>query len=374
MLLISMCTVAVFLVMVFGIPLKQYVTTENSVGSLENKYVVNKFVYVLFFATLVIVSTSRFGFVDTFAYKGMYVSSRNDLAYVNSGPWGVEAGWLYLCYYLNYISPNSKTILLFSAIIIIGAYTHLIKKYSVDPLFSLLLFYFLEFLATNNGIRQMVAAGIIMLAIPLLNKRKIGAYILFFAVVYLAMQLHNSAEIWFILFFVIIGKPLNPIMKMALIFGIVFMFIPSYFNDIIGDMFEDSKYVGYLEKSNGMSFMRALIMGVIPGAFSIGYLTKVKHNNAFIDREEGLLINLTLVNTVLILMGITMQYWARFAFYTSFAPMIMMPKYINGIFNDKTRKLVRIIAIILYFTFFCYNIYVNNDYGNMDEFYWSWDK
>ena len=79
-----------------------------------------------------------------------------------------------------------------------------------------------------------------------------------------------------------------------------------------------------------------------------------------------------IINSVLYIMGLYMQYWARLAFYTSFAPIVLMPKLIYNAFDKKELKLIRFIAIFCYFIFFAYNIYVNVSYGAMNSFYIEW--
>ena len=73
------------------------------------------------------------------------------------------------------------------------------------------------------------------------------------------------------------------------------------------------------------------------------------------------------------IMGLVMQYWARMAFYTAFAPFILMPKLIYEAF-PRNRSAIKAIAIVCYFIFFAYNVYVNIGYGAIGDFYFdvSW--
>ena len=52
-----------------------------------------------------------------------------------------------------------------------------IEKFSCDPIFSLIIFYCILYMDTNNGLRQMVAASIVIMAYPLLMDRKVWKYI-----------------------------------------------------------------------------------------------------------------------------------------------------------------------------------------------------
>ena len=327
-----------------------------------------KHVTFLFAMILILTSTVRHGFIDTYAYKIMYTSARDNLLYVNSAPWGVEAGWLYFLYLLNYISADPKLMLFISALIINLGYIILCKRYSADVNWSLLIYFCLCYMDTNNGLRQYVAAGIMMLLFPMLKQKK---YIYYLLGILLAYQFHESAIVCVFIAIVIVGKVMNMKTILALLFGVMFLIIPSWGNMIIGDMFDDSKYLFYLEFSEGMGMgvLRALITGIIPCVLAIMYLVRCKKSKTKVVGTEAMLLNMLFINTMFIVMGLYMQYWARFAFYTSFAPIVLMPKLVYGVLGKHNYKLVKVFAVMCYLFFFAYNIYVNIAYGAMADFY-----
>lgn len=373
MFLISICTILCILVFLIGTN-KQYVT-ECPMKGFDGKWKfrVDRKIVVLFAIVLICVSTMRYGWIDTYAYKEMYMASRGDLAYVNSAPYGVEAGWLYFCYFLNFFSASPKLLLFVSAIIIIGGYVSVIQKFSCDPIFSLIIFYCILYMDTNNGLRQMVAASIIMMASPLLMENKIWKYVIYIAIILIAMQFHTSASVCILVAIVVIGKPLNNKVKLAVLFGIIFCLMPGLINEYMGDLFSDSKYLYYLDMSGGMTLLRAFVTGIFPAILAILYLIQCKRGNVKIEYKEGILINILFVNSMFILMGSYMQYWNRMGFYTAFAPIVLMPKLVQGMFVREQRSLVKTLAILCYFFFFIYNIYVNIGYGAISDFYISWN-
>lgn len=328
---------------------------------------------MLFALVLVFTSAVRHGYVDTYAYKELYINARNNLAYVNNAPWGVEKGWMYFCYFLNFISPSPNFMLLISAIIIVGVYVYSIKKYSCDPVFSLIIFYCLEYMDTNNGVRQMVASALCIVAFLLITKKKTKNYICSALLVLLAMQFHESAFVCFIIFIAVVGKTLNIRTAGAFGLGLLFWVAPGLVNSQLGDMFSDSKYAGYLALTFGMSFLRAFIVGILPALLAFMYLRKAKRVGEEVEYSEGVLINILLINSMFSIMGLVMQYWARMAFYTAFAPFILMPKLIYEAF-PRNRSAIKAIAIVCYFIFFAYNVYVNIGYGAIGDFYFdvSW--
>lgn len=372
MALISVCTVLILLVLAFSSYKSNII--ESPLGYKGQRRMLTNNYLFLFIAILVVVSTLRYGFIDTYAYKIMYRSARNDLEYVNSAPWGVEAGWLYVLYLLNFISSSPKLMLFLSALLINLAFVSVIKKYSVDVGFSLFLYFCLTYLNTNNGLRQYVAAAIVILAFPLLEKKKFIWYAL---LIYLAYLMHNSAMYCGIVAFVAYGKPFNIKVKAFLVFAVFLLLMPGVANNFIGDTFSDTKYSDYLEigAGMGMSFLRAFISGIIPGILAISYVVNSKKLNREISLSESIILNFLLLNTAFVIMGTSMQYWARMGFYTSFASLVMMPKLIYEFFDEKEHYFVKTIVYLCYFFYFCYNIYVNIDYGAMASFVadFSWN-
>lgn len=369
MTLITVCSILVFCVLTFAMLTQETQLMTNEGFPESSRFYIKKSIFFVIFLILAIVSTSRHAFIDTYAYKDVYVWCQDYNFVTNSKLHDMEDGWYYLNYYLNFISPSPKMILGLVAVVILSAYILLIKKYSSDPAFSLLLFFFLEFMDTNNGMRQMLSAGLAMIGYVFFLKRKWWGYLIFVGLVYLGMQFHTSVEIVFVLMLLVLGKPLNNRIKITFVLCIFFVTIPTMFQDTFERYFEDSEYFGYMMSTeNGMSFMRGLIVAVVPLVFTFVY----KKRAAVIDRDEAIMINFTALNSVFVLMGLVMQFWARLAFYTAFAPMIMMPKYINTVFSPRYRNIIKPIAILLYFGFFAYNIYVNKEYGAMKNFYWSW--
>lgn len=372
MLLVSLCTFGVVLVLLAGQFTQRKTQCLGSGFDNSWKFEIGIRIFIAFAIVLIGTSTLRYGWIDTYAYKEMYIASNGNLAYVNSAPYGVEAGWLYCCYLLNFISESPKLMLFLAAAIIVGAYVFIIKKYSCDPIFSLVIFFCVLYMDTNNGLRQMVAAAIIILGFPLLTSRKIGKYLAYAVMVMVAMQLHESAIVCLFVALVVIGKPFNGKVKLALVFGLVFILVPGIMNEYLGEIFSDSKYLNYLDMTGGMTFLRAFITGIFPAVLAIFYLRKCKRCCIRIDYVEGVLINVLLINSMFVIMGCYMQYWNRMGFYTAFAPFVLIPKLAYNMFLKAQRVKVKMMAIFLYFVFFAYNIYVNIGYGAVEDFYISW--
>lgn len=374
MLLISVCTLLIWLILLYS---NQVKCVENGVTlgfKNEWRYSMSRTLFTAFVVVLILTSTVRHGFIDTYAYKIMYELSRDNLKYVYSEPWGVENGWLLLMYFLNFITKNPIMILFLTALLVNLAYSRISLIYSADVPFSLFIYFSLYFMDTNNGMRQFFAAALIILAYPLLMKKK---YLWYAIIVLLASRLHKSAIFALLIAFVAIGKPFNKKVQLALIAGVMFLLFPELGNTLLGDMFADSKYLSYLEieEGFGMSFLRALITGIVPGVLAIIYLRRLNKAGMPCDKGVAVLFNVIIVNMCFTIMGLYMQYWGRFTFYTSYACVAMMPKLIYEVLgkNKKQYKISKTLCIVAYAFFFIYNIYVNTQYGSIKDFYIDFD-
>lgn len=366
MYLIIICTLFIFLTLFYGKVNQKTLIDPNG----EARQVTTGRVLLAFALILVVTSTLRYGFIDTYAYKIMYTESRGDMNYVYSEPWGVESGWLLFLYYLNYLSASPKLMLFIVALLINFAYMILAKKYSSDAIFSLAVYFCVNFMDTNNGVRQVFSSAIIMLAFPLLLNKK---YILYALLVYVASWFHESAIYVLIIALACVGKPFNLRIILVLIMAIVFLAVPSLVNSVLQETVLNEKYDMYMSMSNGMGPIRCIVIGAVPLVFAILFMLKRRSNNEKISGSDGLLLNMTILNSALYIMGLYMQYWARLAFYTSFAPIIFLPKMIDVVCGKKHAKAVKILAFSLYLTFFAYNLYVNIAYGAISDFYISWN-
>ena len=371
MLLISICTI-LMLIGFLAASNRQYVIQLDN-GEMRRRLQKTNAIFLA--GVLIVVSTLRYGFVDTYAYKIMYTTARNNWNYIFTGAdWGIETGWLFLNYILNYVSKSPKLILFLSALVINLAYVKSVQRYSEDACLSFFLYFCLIYLDTNNGLRQMVAAAIVMLALPLLERKK---YLPFAFWILVAYQMHNSAIVWFVIALAVVGEPFNIRTKAALGIGILFLFTPGTVTGLIDTALEDSQYNYYLDMRGGMRFARALVTGIVPGIFSYLFYRKRKKLGTLVS-QDALIFNLTIINTIFVLMGTYMQYWNRFSFYTFFAMVSIMPRAVREVVGDDTyHRIVRPVMLLLYFAYFCYNIFANSGLpgassNSLQQFYIEW--
>ena len=101
--------------------------------------------------------------------------------------------------FIAFFTPNRYIFILVYTLFLYIVYAVNFYRYTKNPFFALLIFEGLMFFFTFTYLRQVLAAGVIWLAIPFVSQRKFKKYLLF---VVLATLIHNSAAYMILLFFI----------------------------------------------------------------------------------------------------------------------------------------------------------------------------
>ena len=380
MLLISLCFVCIVICLYYG---DRHLQLMNSKGislidSTSKQKGVQKYIWT-FIGILTLFSAVRHGFIDTYAYREMYRESRFNWDYVWTGAgWGIESGWLITCYLLNYICPSSNFILLLAALLINYAYAKSIEKYSEDITLSLWMFFCLNWLDTNNGLRQFTAAALSIIALPLLLnqerdlRKKILCYIGYILIITIGMQWHNSVKVCIPIMIAVLGKPMNWKTWGVMLLCMAFIAGMNFAMDIFVEGAGDTKYVEmYLKKSyGGMGLPRAIVMGFVPLFFVFSYLMKGHQEKQKIHYVDGILINLLVIHSAFTILGLIVQVLSRLCFYTYFVYFLIMPKLMMNVLSGKYNRYRNFAFVCLTF-YFWYNVYVNCRYHAIEDFYFD---
>lgn len=148
------------------------------------------------FILLFILGAFRYDFgLDYFAYEEYYNYVTASEGFIHDQSDRMEIGYSYL----NYLCPSYRFLLIATSALVCVAYYALFKRYIPQKygLFAIFLFY----LSGNNtiifmysGIRNAIAISLLILSIPLIEKKKLIYYA---GMTALAWSFHNSALIIF---------------------------------------------------------------------------------------------------------------------------------------------------------------------------------
>ena len=145
---------------------------------------------------------------------------------------------------IAFFTPNRYVFILVYTLALYVVYAINFYKNTKNPFFALLIFEGLMFFFTFTYLRQVLAAGIIWLAIPYVTHRKFKKYLLF---VMLATLIHNSAAYMILLYFIprrkFEQKHIILFMLALLIFGV--SGLTKYVFSISGDAINNAKIAGY---------------------------------------------------------------------------------------------------------------------------------
>lgn len=134
---------------------------------------------------------------DTESYRLYFYYIINDL---NSMRQTVEPGWVFLNTFADYLGGEFRTVLVLASLAILLPIFFIAKKYSANPMLTIVVFYLLSFYFYSFNItRQMIAVSLILFGLVLLTKNKKYQFLV---LVFLAYLFHTSALIVLPLFFV----------------------------------------------------------------------------------------------------------------------------------------------------------------------------
>lgn len=141
-------------------------------------------------------------------------------------------------------TPNRYIFILVYTLFVYGIYSFNFYRYTRNPYLALLIFEGLMFFFTFTYLRQILAAGIIWIAIPYIAKRQLKKYILF---VIIATLIHNSAIYMILLYFIPIKrfKEKKIILFMMLLFFLGISGITKFIFSLSGNAISNERIAGY---------------------------------------------------------------------------------------------------------------------------------
>lgn len=235
------------------------------------------------------------------------------------------------------------------------------RKYSCDLWFSIFVFVastdYLSWMF--NGIRQFLAVTVILLATPFILKRK---YIPAVLIVLLASTLHQSALLMLPVIFLIQGKAWNRRSVTFIIVSIAILFYANQFTHFLDSMLSNTQYKNVVSdwqewKDNGTNPIRILVYSVpvILSVIGIRYIREADDPVINLSVNAGLIATgLGIVSTVT--SGI---FIGRLPIYCSlYSTGILLPWEIDHMFTEDSRRLVKLVAVVLYLLFFYYQMHI----------------
>lgn len=261
---------------------------------------------------------------------------------------------------LNKIMPSYRALLFAEGILGIAVVLAVVFDFyqEVNAGFALYIFLCTQFIYFMNGVRFLIAACFILLAVKHLI---VGQSRKFFLYVLIATLFHKTALFCIIFYFIkeFHRQNVNKFRNALLIIGILlFPFILPYIIRMVAVIpafsryFSKSKYVA--EFGNvGFRWVVHIVPVMMP-------LLLLGHDILFHDEKAKSLFRVYLLEIPFRMLGLLNTWYTRLSRYPQMIEVILIPYTISMMDNKRNRKILILYYIIWYAFYFCYYAVVND--------------
>lgn len=259
-------------------------------------------------------------------------------------------------------TTNYHIYFFFPAFLSSFAVVKLFKRYSVNPAFSLLIFFSIgTYVMYIAALKQCFAIFFLLLALPYAIDRK---YVRFYLLVFVAMLFHTHAFM-FAIVPLLFGKPWG---KVTIVFFLAALFAMATYDATLGAFMEYAQSIGALVAeievfdNNPINILRVIVYWV-PALLALAFRKRLFSNST---RTENLFVNMSMVSAFILMIGLVQaaNLFARMAAYFEIATAIALPWMIKRLFTKRSAQFITICAAVLYFGYFLYEFGVSKDFGN----------
>lgn len=260
----------------------------------------------------------------------------------------------------SYIS-NYHIYFLLPAFLSSFAVVKLLKRYSINPAFSLLIFFSVgTYVMYMAAMKQCFAMFFLLLSIPYAEEKK---YARFYVLVAIAILFHTHAFMFAILP-LLFSKPWGKTTWIGLA-AVIFAMVT--YDSTLGAFMRYAQSIGAvvdeweLFDGHQINILRVFVYWV-PSIMAFVFRKRLFTDS---NREENLFANMAIVSSIILMLG-TVQaanLFARMAAYFEIAQAVTIPWMIKKIFEKKSAQVVSIAACCCYFIYFFYEFGVSKNFG-----------
>ena len=296
---------------------------------------------IIIMAIFMIVSGLRSGIGDTGMYKHLYEMVINGTV----GEDSYEAGFIFFLECLTKISEDPQFMIIVTSVITQGLNICFLRKYS--SYFELELFMYIAsgyFLTVMNGIRQGLAASIMLMGTNFLIKRKFLPYLIMSL---LMSTIHSSALVMIPVYFIVNNDEWSKNFLRTMILLIITVAFGGIIMKFGLQLLEGTRYGGYSEFDEGGSNIIRTLIAVVP--VIMAYLQRDNLRKIF--PECDIFVNLSIIN--MLIMGLSLYNWifARMTYYFVPYTFVLLPYIIKSIDWKEQKRLIYYSFLVAYFGF-----------------------
>lgn len=306
--------------------------------------------YFLMLAVIIIIGVAAFrtNIGDTSTYVGGY----NDIAgktLAEELEGKGDVGFYLITYYLYQISSNPQFMIFITAFVTQILYFKFFLQYR--SYLDLQVYIYIasgSYFVTMNGIRQSLAAGIVVLSTKYIIENKFKKFLI---ITLLATMIHQSAIIMIPIYFISRMKPWSK--KIFIMIGVAVVGTLLFYEllPILEKLLEGTNYEHYIKvfqegTEQGANILR-VVVAVVP--LVLAYIKRKVIEDSYFNR---VFTNMTVVNFVFMLFSLQTWIFARFTIYFSMFTFILLPSLIKNWNDKKERKMLYIMLLLCYLIFF----------------------
>jgi transmembrane protein EpsG len=313
-------------------------------GIAPSPIIPNRFLAIVAALTLALVSGLRSNIGDTYLYMHSYTLENFTWESIKGSN---DIGFNILQMLLKQISNDPQILILTTGIATNLLIVMVLFKYT--RLFELSVFLYITtgtYTISMNGMRQFLAAAIVMTATKFLLEGKWKPYIL---IVVLASFIHQSSLIMIPIYFIVRRKAWTR--STAMLLGLAVLIVVGFneFSELLFTAIKDTQYSNYASFDEGGANILRAIVWIIP--IVIAYFGREKLRSLF--PKSDIIVNVSLVGVVLMIIATQNWIFARMAIYFNLYQLILIAWLIK-VFREKDQKLIYIVILVFYFLFYFY--------------------
>ena len=305
----------------------------------------------------------RTAYNDTWGYAKNFRGAETAAAFIAKGGLKDITGNPFSSLYRNFLrqfTDNIHIYFFFPAFLSTYSVIKLCKKYSVNPAFSLLIFFSIgTYLLLMAALKQCFAFFFLSIALPYAIDKK---YVRFFLLVFIAILFHTHAFMFAIIPF-LFEKPWGK--TTWLLFALVIFAMTTY-DSTLGAFMQYAQslganvYEGEVFDGHSINVLRVLVYW-IPTVIALIFRRQLFSDST---RTENLFVNMTIVSSFILMIGLVQaaNLFARMAGYFEIAMAISLPWMIRKLFTKQSEKLITSCAVVLYFIYFWYENAINRGF------------
>lgn len=313
------------------------------------------FFFVLGIVILAYVTGQRFVYGDTYAYMESFSESTVTVSEVLSNfKLGEEQLFLLIKAFIKqYISTEPRVFIEIVSFVTIVPILYFYFNYSGDLKFAFLLFVLSGcWEHSMNGLRQYLACAIMLMALSLLYKRK---WYLYIPIVILAAQIHTSAYIFIVVYFIANKPAWGKFTKIMLVIGLFLLVTYPVTGSFMNNLFVEN--TDYGEKYNTSEFSYSINI-IRVAVMSVPIMVSFLNRKNMIGKYKyyDIVFNMSLLCAMCTLIGLFSAVYARLNLYFELFNVILLVWNINDMVKRERYKWIKYACIVCFVAYFIYQM------------------